>query len=127
MKTHSNDGKDLPASDQPVLVTDRLLLRRLRPADQVELARTFSDPEVMRYVGDGRPLIANQILAMIERITRRAFKSVLPVSRASSQGRCDVVASAIVSPRRAWPPASPTLAHGREGSDHGGSGRGHHR
>ncbi len=38
----------------PAIETERLLLRMFRPEDLDELARLFSDPEVMRYVGDGQ-------------------------------------------------------------------------
>lgn len=40
----------------PAIETERLLLRMFRPEDLDELARLFSDPDVMRYVGDGRPV-----------------------------------------------------------------------
>jgi RimJ/RimL family protein N-acetyltransferase len=35
--------------------TERLLLRISRPDDLDDLARLFSDPDVLRYVGDGKP------------------------------------------------------------------------
>ena len=38
-------------SDSSVLLTARLRLRRLRPADEPDLVALDSDPEVMRYVG----------------------------------------------------------------------------
>jgi RimJ/RimL family protein N-acetyltransferase len=40
----------------PAIETERLLLRMFRPEDLDELARLFSDPDVMRYVGDGKPV-----------------------------------------------------------------------
>jgi len=40
----------------PAIETDRLLLRMFGPEDLDELARLFSDPNVMRYVGDGQPV-----------------------------------------------------------------------
>jgi len=40
----------------PAIETDRLLLRMFCPEDLDELARLFSDPDVMRYVGDGQPV-----------------------------------------------------------------------
>lgn len=40
----------------PAIETDRLLLRMFGPEDLDELARLFSDPDVMRYVGDGQPV-----------------------------------------------------------------------
>jgi RimJ/RimL family protein N-acetyltransferase len=38
------------------LETDRLLLRRFTEADVDDLAALHGDPEVMRFVGDGRPV-----------------------------------------------------------------------
>jgi RimJ/RimL family protein N-acetyltransferase len=38
------------------LETERLVLRMFREADFESYARIFSDPEVMRYLGDGKPL-----------------------------------------------------------------------
>ena len=53
----------LPPSDDtttsaaaPELETERLRLRLFTPADLDPLARIFSHPEVMRYLGDGRPI-----------------------------------------------------------------------
>jgi len=40
----------------PAIETDRLLLRMFGPEDLDELARLFSDPDVMRYVGEGQPV-----------------------------------------------------------------------
>jgi RimJ/RimL family protein N-acetyltransferase len=40
----------------PILSTERLLLRPFRNADLEEYARIFSDPEVVRFLGDGKPL-----------------------------------------------------------------------
>ena len=39
----------------PLIETDRLRLRLFQPQDLEELASMFSDPEVMRYVADGKP------------------------------------------------------------------------
>jgi len=39
----------------PLIETDRLRLRLFRPEDLDPLASMFSDPEVMRYVADGKP------------------------------------------------------------------------
>jgi RimJ/RimL family protein N-acetyltransferase len=36
--------------------TERLLLRMFRPEDLDELARLLSDPDVVKYVGDGNPV-----------------------------------------------------------------------
>jgi RimJ/RimL family protein N-acetyltransferase len=40
----------------PRLSTDRLLLRAFRDQDLDEYARICADPEVMRHLGDGKPL-----------------------------------------------------------------------
>jgi ribosomal-protein-alanine N-acetyltransferase len=39
----------------PSIETDRLRLRLFHPQDLDELASMFSDPQVMRYVADGKP------------------------------------------------------------------------
>ncbi|MGZ3620705.1 MAG: GNAT family N-acetyltransferase, partial [Candidatus Binataceae bacterium] len=39
----------------PVLETPRLLLRQFQPSDFDALAALHADPEVMRYLGDGKP------------------------------------------------------------------------
>jgi RimJ/RimL family protein N-acetyltransferase len=39
----------------PTLETGRLLLRQFRPSDFDALARLSADPEVMKYLGDGKP------------------------------------------------------------------------
>jgi|SRR5690349_7294908 len=40
----------------PTLSTERLLLRPFRNADLEEYAKIFSDPEVVRFLGDGKTL-----------------------------------------------------------------------
>jgi RimJ/RimL family protein N-acetyltransferase len=40
----------------PELETDRLLLRGLQPGDLDAYAAMYADPDVMRYLEDGRPL-----------------------------------------------------------------------
>jgi RimJ/RimL family protein N-acetyltransferase len=40
--------------------TERLLLRRWRPADRDPFAAMNADPEVMRYIGDGHPMTRAQ-------------------------------------------------------------------
>jgi RimJ/RimL family protein N-acetyltransferase len=42
--------------DIPQLTTERLLLRAFGPADVEPYAAMMADPEVTRYLGDGRPL-----------------------------------------------------------------------
>jgi ribosomal-protein-alanine N-acetyltransferase len=53
----------------PAIETQRLLLRMFRPEDLDELARLFSDPLVVRYVGDG------QVVSKEE--TARALQSII--------------------------------------------------
>lgn len=40
----------------PILTTERLLMRAFRESDLDEYAALCADPEVMRYLGEGRPL-----------------------------------------------------------------------
>jgi RimJ/RimL family protein N-acetyltransferase len=42
--------------DIPTLTTDRLILRAFRDDDLEAYAEICADPEVMRYLGDGKPL-----------------------------------------------------------------------
>jgi RimJ/RimL family protein N-acetyltransferase len=52
------------------LETERLLLRAPVPEDAEPLAPMYADPEVMRYLGDGRPLTSEEtkrsVLRMID-------------------------------------------------------------
>lgn len=50
-----------------ILETDRLFIRQLRPDDLDEFWAVCGDPEVMRHVGDGRPLTREQTQAWIEK------------------------------------------------------------
>jgi ribosomal-protein-alanine N-acetyltransferase len=45
-----------PANESHSIETDRLRLRIFRPDDLDHLAALFADPEVVRYVGDGKPI-----------------------------------------------------------------------
>jgi RimJ/RimL family protein N-acetyltransferase len=51
----------MPLHPDVLLQTARLRLRRFRPADADSLVALDSDPEVMRYVSDGRPTPRNEI------------------------------------------------------------------
>ena len=53
------------------LETDRLLLRAPVPADAEALAPMYADPEVMRYVGDGRPLTRAETERSVKRMIQR--------------------------------------------------------
>ena len=50
-ETNDDAVRDL----SPSIETDRLRLRLFQPRDLDELASMFSDPQVMRYVADGKP------------------------------------------------------------------------
>ena len=53
------------------LETDRLLLRAPVPEDAVALAPMYADPEVMRYVGDGRTLTRSETDRSVRRMIER--------------------------------------------------------
>ncbi len=55
--------------DMTEIETERLLLRMFRPDDLDDLAGLFSDPEVMRYVGDGN--------TVNRRETDKALRSII--------------------------------------------------
>jgi [ribosomal protein S5]-alanine N-acetyltransferase len=53
------------------LDTDRLLLRAPVPDDAEALAPMYADPEVMRYVGDGRTLTRTETERSVRRMIER--------------------------------------------------------
>jgi RimJ/RimL family protein N-acetyltransferase len=53
------------------LETERLLLRAPVPEDAEALAPMYADPEVMRYVGDGRPLTRAETKHSVKRMIQR--------------------------------------------------------
>lgn len=53
------------------LETDRLLLRAPVPEDSEALAPMYADPDVMRYVGDGRPLTRAETEHSVRRMIER--------------------------------------------------------
>lgn len=53
------------------LETERLLLRAPVAADAEALAPMYADPEVMRYVGDGRPLTRGETERSVKRMIQR--------------------------------------------------------
>ncbi len=67
----------------PSIETERLLLRKFRPDDLDELAKLFSDPDVMRYVGNGRPIDRDE--------SERALKSIIRHWESQGFGRWAVV------------------------------------
>jgi RimJ/RimL family protein N-acetyltransferase len=54
----------------PVILTDRLMLRRWTQDDHAPFAAICADPEVMRYIGDGSIRTAVQSAQAIERFER---------------------------------------------------------
>jgi RimJ/RimL family protein N-acetyltransferase len=62
-----------------VVETARLRLRMFRPEDLDELAALFADPEVMRYVADGKPAGREE--------TRKALDSIIQHWRRYGFGR----------------------------------------
>ena len=52
----------------PRLETERLVLRAPVPEDAEALAPMYADPEVMRYLGDGRTLTRNQTERSVRRL-----------------------------------------------------------
>src|SRR5258705_4502698 len=63
----------------PLIETDRLRLRLFRPEDLDDLAGMFSDPEVMRYVADGKPAGSD--------VAEKALRSVIDHWRRHGFGR----------------------------------------
>ena len=54
----------------PSIETERLLLRMLCPEDLDDLAHLFSDPDVMRYVGDGKTVNREEADKALQSIIR---------------------------------------------------------
>lgn len=54
----------------PEIETERLILRMFRPDDLDELAALFSDPDVVRYVGDGKPVSREESDRALQSIIR---------------------------------------------------------
>ena len=66
-------------NDPHVVETARLRLRMLRPEDLDDLAALFADPEVMKYVADGKPASREE--------TRKALDSIIQHWRRHGFGR----------------------------------------
>jgi RimJ/RimL family protein N-acetyltransferase len=66
-------------NDPHVVETARLRLRMLRPEDLDDLAALFADPEVMKYVADGKPTSREE--------TRKALDSIIQHWRRHGFGR----------------------------------------
>jgi ribosomal-protein-alanine N-acetyltransferase len=63
--------------------TERLLLRLFRPDDLDDLATLFADPDVVRYVGDGKPVDREE--------ADRALKSIIKHWQTHGFGRWAVI------------------------------------
>lgn len=63
--------------------TERLILRMFRPDDLDELATLFSDPDVVRYVGDGKPVSRDE--------SDRALQSIIKHWQTHGFGRWAVI------------------------------------
>jgi RimJ/RimL family protein N-acetyltransferase len=63
--------------------TERLLLRMFRPDDLDDLAALFADPDVLRYVGDGKPASREE--------ADRALQSIIKHWQTNGFGRWAVV------------------------------------
>jgi RimJ/RimL family protein N-acetyltransferase len=66
-------------NDPPVVETARLRLRMFRPEDLDDLAALFADPEVMKYVADGKPTGREE--------ARKALDSIIQHWRRNGFGR----------------------------------------
>ena len=67
----------------PEIETERLRLRMFRPDNLDELARLFSDSDVLRYVGDGKPVNREE--------TDKALKSIIEHWTSHGFGRWAVI------------------------------------
>ncbi len=79
-------------SRDPVIVTERLLLRRLAPRDLAPLADMYGDEETMRFIGDGSTADWDRTSLAVERHTTAPFGTGLlaTVLRSTGEfvGRC---------------------------------------
>lgn len=62
------------ANESPSIETDRLRLRMFRPDDLDHLATLFADPEVVRYVGDGKPISRDEADRALQSIIQHWHK-----------------------------------------------------
>jgi RimJ/RimL family protein N-acetyltransferase len=67
----------------PQIETERLILRMLRPEDLDELSALMSDPDVVRYVGNGKPVSREE--------SDRALQSILKHWQTHGFGRWAVI------------------------------------
>jgi len=59
-------GRAVESFDE--LETERLRLRTFSPGDSFELSAITRDPEVMRFIGEGRPISREETAANLESI-----------------------------------------------------------
>lgn len=80
-----------------VLETERLVIRHLRASDLDELSALCGDAELMRYVGDGQPLLREQVRLWIEKsldnYVRRGFGCMAVTEKTGGRwiGYCGLV------------------------------------
>ena len=55
----------------PGVQTERLLLRPPEPGDLAALTSVLTDPEVMRYIGSGRPLTPAEVAGSLDQMIAR--------------------------------------------------------
>jgi ribosomal-protein-alanine N-acetyltransferase len=82
---------------QGLIETDRLVLRRIEPWDFDAFAEMYADPEVMRFIGGGRPMTRGEVVALLERrvadFERQGFGVMAVVEKATGRliGRCGLI------------------------------------
>jgi ribosomal-protein-alanine N-acetyltransferase len=77
------DWRELIPDLMAQIETERLILRMFRPDDLDELAALFSDPDVVRYVGDGKPVSREE--------SDRALQSIINHWQTHGFGRWAVI------------------------------------
>lgn len=80
-----------------VIETERLLLRALAPDDVDAFADLYADPDVMRYIGPGRPLTRAEVAELLGRrmreFERQGYGILAVVEKATGRlvGRCGLI------------------------------------
>ena len=70
VRYRGEDAHLMSVANNILLETERLILRRVRLSDLDDMARINSDPDVMRYIGDGSTWTRAQSEARIRRILK---------------------------------------------------------
>ena len=74
-----------------MLETERLLLRLPESTDVDALHRAYADPEVMRFVGDGKPFSREKTVAELELCRARWERNRLPTFVLETRGEGRVI------------------------------------